>query len=133
MSCVPIETATCEIGPQDCLIGFLRLISTLRGGDSRYVGLLQGKIKDTLPSMAASLGLALYPHIPFDGVASYESPCSSNSASYDSPPLSVTPSLQYPGHSPTFSLSGYTSVPMTTTALPTTTSLPGPYVYETHF
>ena len=133
MSCVPLESSTYEMGPQECLGRFLGLISTLRGGSSRYVGLLQEKIKDTLPSMAASFGLALYPHIPFDRVASYESSCSSNSTSYNSSPLSVANSLHYPGHSPGFLVSGYTSVPMCTTEIPPTSSLAGPFTYDAHF
>lgn len=51
MSCVPFEQHTFEYGPRDYLNQFLSLISTLRGGQQRYLPLLLSKINDTLPNM----------------------------------------------------------------------------------
>lgn len=51
MSCVPFEQHTFEYGPRDYLNQFLSLISTLRGGQQRYLPLLLSKINDTLPTM----------------------------------------------------------------------------------
>lgn len=51
MSCVPFEQHTFEYGPRDYLNQFLSLISTLRGGQQRYLPLLLSKINDTLPAM----------------------------------------------------------------------------------
>ena len=54
----PGETTTFEVGPRDHLSHFLRLISAISNGESRFIGLLQSKIREVLPSMAASLNLA---------------------------------------------------------------------------
>ena len=55
MSCVPLDNNTFEFGPRDYLDRCLNLVSTLRGGDSRYLPLLLEKINNTLPAMAAPL------------------------------------------------------------------------------
>lgn len=55
MSCVPLDSTTLELGPRDYLNQFLTLISTLRGGDSRFLPLLLAKVNDALPSMAAPI------------------------------------------------------------------------------
>lgn len=87
MSCVPMETATFAVGPKDYLAHFLHLISTLRQGESRYVALLEGKIRDTLPTMASSFGLKL-PAAPLDQMLTHkESSVSSKSSPYNSPSL----------------------------------------------
>ena len=52
-----IETGTYEVGPRDHLTTFLNLVSTLRNGETKFVGLLQAKIREVLPAMAISLGL----------------------------------------------------------------------------
>ncbi|KAF1991833.1 hypothetical protein K402DRAFT_70860 [Aulographum hederae CBS 113979] len=49
MACVPIEQAAFELGPRDYLQRFISLISSLRGGQSRHLPLLIGKINDVLP------------------------------------------------------------------------------------
>ncbi|KAK4931143.1 hypothetical protein LTR66_016062, partial [Elasticomyces elasticus] len=54
MACVPIEQHSFEYGPRDYLDQFLSLISTLRGGQQRYLPLLLAKINDTMPTMATA-------------------------------------------------------------------------------
>jgi hypothetical protein len=98
MSCVPIETATYDVGPRDYLSHLLSLISTLRRGESRYVALLQGKIRDTLPTMATSFALPI-PAASLERIMSNdESSVSTNSSPYNSPSLHVAtpryPTLQ---------------------------------------
>lgn len=56
MSCVPpspIQHSSTD--PQTYLNQLLTLISTLRGGESRYLPLVMAKIRDTLPSVAPAL------------------------------------------------------------------------------
>lgn len=55
MSCVPLESQKFEPGPQEYLNQLLNLISTLRGGESRYLPLVMAKIRDTLPGIAPML------------------------------------------------------------------------------
>lgn len=92
MSCVPIESRNTELGPQDYLNHLIRLISTLRGGDSRYLPLIMAKIRDTLPSVAATLNQPL-PNIKLEksGEDLQDSTASSNSSS----PYSTPPFLHY--------------------------------------
>jgi hypothetical protein len=54
IACVPLESATTlnHQTPTDYLDQFLKLISQLRGGASRYLPLLLAKISENLPSMA---------------------------------------------------------------------------------
>ncbi|MCJ1438343.1 hypothetical protein MMC27_007731, partial [Xylographa pallens] len=87
MSCVPLETATFEVGPRDYLVHFHSLISTLRRGESRYVALLEGKIRDTLPTMAAAFALSLPPASLERMLTQEDGSLSSNSSPYNSPPL----------------------------------------------
>lgn len=55
MSCVPMEPPSgLKVGPRDYLEHFLGLIGRLRGGQDRYLPLLIGKIKETLPGMVSS-------------------------------------------------------------------------------
>src|SRR5579862_6735406 len=54
MACVPLESSTLEMGPRDYLMGFVNLLSTLRGGDSRFLPLLLTKINDSLPRLSPS-------------------------------------------------------------------------------
>lgn len=51
MSCVPLEQHTFEYGPRDFLNQLMSLISTLRGGQTKYLPLLQQKVQDTLTSV----------------------------------------------------------------------------------
>lgn len=55
MSCVPLESQKFEPGPQEYLNQLLNLISTLRGGESRYLPLVMAKIRDTLPGIVQML------------------------------------------------------------------------------
>ena len=63
MSCVPLTTTPTTSSPrpyepqqpQTLLAALLTLISTLRGGESRYLPLIMVKIRDTLPSILKSL------------------------------------------------------------------------------
>ncbi|MCJ1465560.1 hypothetical protein MMC07_004178 [Pseudocyphellaria aurata] len=52
MSCVPIESRQFELGPRDYLKKLIALISSLRGGETRYLPLLKAKMDDTLPPPA---------------------------------------------------------------------------------
>ena len=89
ISCVPIQPATAEPGPQEYLTHFLHLISTLRSGGTRYVGLLQAKIQDTLPGMAAAFAIPPSLSRSVGDSMSYSSG-SSSSTPYNSPPLLIT-------------------------------------------
>ena len=55
MSCVPLESRKFEPGPQEYLNSLLALISTLRGGESRFLPLVMAKIRDTLPAIGSQL------------------------------------------------------------------------------
>ncbi|KAF2141654.1 uncharacterized protein K452DRAFT_308737 [Aplosporella prunicola CBS 121167] len=55
MACVPLDQNSFEIGPRDYLGRFLGIISTLRGGHSRYLALLLQKINEVLPNMAVPM------------------------------------------------------------------------------
>lgn len=55
MSCVPLESRKFEPGPQEYLNSLLTLISTLRGGESRFLPLVMVKIRDTLPAIGNHL------------------------------------------------------------------------------
>ena len=57
MSCVPPSTSNPPTPPtpQDILNQILLLISTLRGGESRFLPLVMAKIRDTFPSIAPAL------------------------------------------------------------------------------
>ncbi|KAI9880714.1 MAG: hypothetical protein M1830_000997 [Pleopsidium flavum] len=83
MSCVPTDINTFEVQPRDYLNQFLGLISTLRGGDSRYLPLLLGRIDEALPAMAAPIARSL-PLLPVDDriQKTYESSTSSDSTPY---------------------------------------------------
>ena len=58
MSCVPLTSSPRPYDaqkPQNLLAALLTLISTLRGGESRYLPLIMVKIRDTLPSILNAL------------------------------------------------------------------------------
>lgn len=55
MSCVPLESRKFEPGPQEYLNSLLTLISTLRGGESRFLPMVVDKIRDTLPAIGSRL------------------------------------------------------------------------------
>ncbi|KAL8765479.1 MAG: hypothetical protein Q9209_007450 [Squamulea sp. 1 TL-2023] len=101
MSCVPIESQTFSVGPQDYLNHLVHLISTLQGGKSRYLPLLIAKISDTLPPyMAASITQPMMPikaeqspEIPFlqhhdsSETHSLNTQSSNTSSPYSTPPF----------------------------------------------
>ena len=89
MSCVPFEQHTFEYGPRDYLNQFLSLISTLRGGQQRYLPLLLSKINDTLPSMPTP-GFSMV-SVPgargrIDEIYDSSAPASGDSTPFGSPP-----------------------------------------------
>lgn len=55
MAVVPSAAATFEMGPRDYLNQLLSLISSLRGGQSRYLPVLLAKVDDTLPTLSSYL------------------------------------------------------------------------------
>lgn len=55
MSCVPLESRKFEPGPQEHLNSLLTLVSSLRGGESRFLPLVMAKIRDTLPAIGSQL------------------------------------------------------------------------------
>ncbi|KAL8946317.1 MAG: hypothetical protein Q9222_007265 [Ikaeria aurantiellina] len=96
MSCVPHESQDFGMGPQDYLNHLVRLISTLRGGKSRYLPLLVTKIRDTLPpQMVASITQPMMPikmeqspEVPFlQQHDSSETHSSNTSSPYSTPPF----------------------------------------------
>ncbi|KAL2357059.1 hypothetical protein BJ546DRAFT_427073 [Cryomyces antarcticus] len=98
MSCVPIEQHAFEYGPRDYLNQFLSLISTLRGGQQRYLPLLVAKINDTIPSMS---GYGLPMSLPsnrieevYDNHSHSSNPTSNNTTPFGSPPGSSLNSQQ---------------------------------------
>jgi hypothetical protein len=93
MACVPLEPTAFEVGPREYLHQFLTLISTLRGGDSRFLPLLLAKVNEVLPSMAAPIARPLMnlhdDQIKVEEI--FEGPNSENdSTSYQTPPISLT-------------------------------------------
>ncbi|KAI9849655.1 MAG: hypothetical protein M1837_002780 [Sclerophora amabilis] len=90
MSCVPFasSSSSIQLGPRDYLDQCLNLISTLRGGESRFLPLLLTKIDDTLPAFASSVVRPLLRN-PADARVEevYESSSSQNSSTFNSPPF----------------------------------------------
>ncbi|KAK4547028.1 hypothetical protein LTR36_001249 [Oleoguttula mirabilis] len=94
MACVPYEHHTFEYGPRDYLSQLMSLISTLRGGQQRYLPLLVSKINESMPAMPTP-GYALTA-LPcstrvdrlYGGSQAHSSgPESSDSTPFGSPPL----------------------------------------------
>lgn len=93
MSCVPYNAAGHEYGPREYLDQMMRLISTLRGGQQRYMPLLLAKMSETMPSMPVP-AYAMPPSIPrgtgfddpYDGSQAHSSgPNSSEHSPHESP------------------------------------------------
>jgi hypothetical protein len=81
MGCVPLSPSSYDMGPRDYLNRFVALISSLQGGQSRYLPLLQNKIAEVLPSYQ----LPLQPRLDIYGNPSQSStPNPAESAAYDS-------------------------------------------------
>lgn len=91
MSCVPLSPSSYEMGPRDYLNRFVSLISSLRGGQSRYLPLLQSKISEVLPSyqlphhpsLSSSSRIDVYPHHHSAGSSNA---ASNEESSYEAPP-----------------------------------------------
>ncbi|KAK0346495.1 hypothetical protein LTR91_014767 [Friedmanniomyces endolithicus] len=105
MSCVPLDHAPFEFGPQDYLHQLTNLISTLRGGQQRYTPLLLAKISLSMPSTLLTpsysfpaMSLASLPaeDLLYDGSQEQSSgPESRDSTPFGSPPLSAPASFGY--------------------------------------
>lgn len=89
-----MESTSLEIGPQDYLNHFLTLISTLRGGQARYLPLLLAKVKDVMATMAGPIIPLLTIDETQDGVVEkkYDGSTSSRSTRLFVPPSLSTAS-----------------------------------------
>lgn len=95
MSCVPIESRKFEPGPQEYLNQLLMLISTLRGGEARFLPLVMTKIRDTLPAISMALPQQLVMKAANMGGQKIKQ--ESNSSSPSSSPYSTPPFMhRYP-------------------------------------
>ena len=90
MACVPVQLRNFELGPQDYLNQLLTLISTLRGGESRYLPLVRAKISETLPTVGPSttqpLPMVVPEHYAKD-IRDESNPSSTSSSPMSSPPF----------------------------------------------
>lgn len=98
MACVPFEQHTFEYGPRDYLNQFLAVISTLRGGQQRYLPLLLSKINETLPAMPTP-GYSMV-QVPggrgrIDELYDSSNPNSGDSTPFGSPPPQPGPQQLY--------------------------------------
>lgn len=94
MSCVPIDSTEFELGPLDYLTQLINLLSTLRGGETRYMPLVVIKIQETLPAIAPTIIQSLDLETPDARVRDVQVRQSSSSSSASSP-LSSPPLMQY--------------------------------------
>jgi hypothetical protein len=98
MSCVPLDANPFELGPRDYLHRFLTLISTLRGGQSRYLPLLMSKISEVLPS--AQLGIpgnfSQAPRPPGSDIYDSSTVTGSAPGSHEATPFDSPPHLSIP-------------------------------------
>lgn len=90
MACVPMGSTSLELGPRDYLNHFLTLISTLRGGQVRYLPLLLAKVNDVMATMSGPIIPLLTMDESHDGRA--ERQCDGSRSSRSSR-LFVPPSL----------------------------------------
>lgn len=137
MSCVPFEQHTFEYGPRDYLNQFLSLISTLRGGQQRYLPLLLSKINDTLPSMPMpGYNMVSVPgRGRIDEIYDSSNPNSSDSTPFGSPPPQpVGPQLYQAGYGEDFknlaaapTSSGFSILGTAAPSYPPVTSVPPLY------
>ncbi|KAF2211497.1 hypothetical protein CERZMDRAFT_112587 [Cercospora zeae-maydis SCOH1-5] len=86
MSVIPHEQYTFEFGPRAYLNQLMTLISTLRGGQQRYMPLLMQKINDTMPNVP---GYAIPSAVPpsLRSEEAYDGSHSSAQNSHDSTPF----------------------------------------------
>lgn len=88
-----MESRKFEPGPQEYLNQLLVLISTLRGGESRYLPLVMAKIRDTLPAIGSALPQQFVTKSAGNGVEQFKQ--ESNSSSASSSPYSTPPFMHY--------------------------------------
>jgi len=97
MSCVPYEQHTFEYGPRDYLNQLMSLISSLRGGQQRYMPLLISKVNEAMPQMPThgfSMGLNMGPPSRlgmedfYDSASQGHAHSSTDSTPFGSPPIS---------------------------------------------
>ncbi|KXT08232.1 hypothetical protein AC579_1297 [Pseudocercospora musae] len=84
MSVIPQDQYTFDFGPRDYLNQLTTLISTLRGGQQRYMPLLMQKINDSMPNTGYALP-AIPPSLRSEEV--YDGSHSSAPTSHDSTPF----------------------------------------------
>lgn len=94
MSCVPIDSTDFELGPLDYLTQLINLLSTLRGGGTRYMPLVVIKIQETLPAIAPTIIQSLDIEIPDGRVGDIQVKRSSSNSSVSSP-FSSPPLMHY--------------------------------------
>lgn len=92
MSCVPLSPSSYEMGPREYLTRFMDLIRSLRGGQARYLPLLQSKIAEVLPSYQLPLHPSLASSSRLD-VYGHPSAASSTAASNEDPPYDSPPTM----------------------------------------
>ena len=94
MACVPINASNFEMGPLHYLTQLVNLMTTLRGGGSRYVPLVIARIQETLPNIAPSIIQSLDLELPdghYRGSKTKRSSSNSSTSSPFSTPLSTPP------------------------------------------
>jgi hypothetical protein len=60
MSCVPVSPSTFDNGPREYLHRLVQLISSLRGGQSRYLPMLQTKMSEVMPNFQLRMQQSLF-------------------------------------------------------------------------
>lgn len=97
MSCVPMSSANYDMNSRDYLNRFISLISSLRGGQSRYLPLLQTKLSEVLPSYQ----LPLHPSLSSNRLDVFgEHSQSSASRSNEATPFETPPPMAIRQHIP---------------------------------
>lgn len=89
MSVIPQDQYTFGLGPRDYLNQLMNIISNLRGGQQRYLPLLQQKIIDTMPNTPAYMIPAIPPSLRPEEI--YDGNHSSAPTSGDSTPAFGSP------------------------------------------
>lgn len=83
-----------ELGPRDYLNHIIQLISTLRGGQNRYLPLIVNKVHEAIPNhpLPASIARSFQPpHAPGEYYESSAGSASNEATPYDSPPAHTQP------------------------------------------
>jgi len=94
MSCVPINFTDFELGSLDYLTQLVDLLSTLRGGKTRYMPLVMTKVQETLPAIAPTIIQSLNIEIPDGRVRCSKTKRSSSNSSVSSP-FTTPPTMHY--------------------------------------